>query len=457
VVEAVVNEQHLQREQFQRVEWLLHSQKQRQDGFESHFLRMEGQLGQLGELLQRLQTTEPKSEVPPASQAPFSMPTAAPPAVEATPVVDHQLIKSDRVRLAQVRAFDGNDKNDFRRFLVDLEIYYRYYGVSSEEVKITILCSRLEGVAAQWKTDKFTQHSNSDLFHKWNTFLVIFSERFEDKAAQDRADEELRTIKQRNVPIQEHLDKFNDIKSRSNRFSESCIHDLLGSLNKFYREKIEVDAIREPSLKTDVALLSTRLLQYGGIQDRLGHVSERGDRPSFILPSGQGSFESTMPPEDSEVVPMDLGVMMKAGTDPAGWSKYIQFCMKERICMKCLGKGHIASTCPADNSGVAAAQGNKINLKFYTVCNLVLAPEESAIKARLSFPSFSLDALVDTGAQGDLYLSQGMAEKNKMRMVKLAKPILLRGFDQSNVEMVEFRTELLTFQIPEQTGTVYLS
>lgn len=163
--------------------------------------------------------------------------------------------------MKDVAAFNG-DSNDFCRFWASLQVFFQAqphrYQTDSQKIAYAYGC--LEGPAAQWAANLYSQPDSKEVFADTATFESRFRTRFEDKLAQDQADYDLRHFKQGSSNLAQHLDRFEAIRSRSTRSNENCIENLMDSLRMDLRNKVIEVAEDVPSLKTHLEKLKRRLL-----------------------------------------------------------------------------------------------------------------------------------------------------------------------------------------------------
>lgn len=140
--------------------------------------------------------------------------------------------------------------------------------------------------------------------------------------------------------------------------------------------------------------------------------------------------------------------------DSEDWTTFFRLCLKENRCCNCFAKGHKWKECPK-KLNLSVKEQNKGSSKNYMVMSFSSReglPRSLTVELGLSRPSGEtvVSAVVDTGAQGGMYISKDVVNKLGILTMELEQKILLRGYDGSPVEVLSKSTEPLHFHIAGQ-------
>ena len=338
-----------------------------------------------------------------------------------------------------IMKYDGKS-TEWSAFWLQAKHYFQMQPDSyvNDSLKVSYLITRFEGPILHY-VEGLNNHESQTIFQNLEQFKAILAEMFYDPNIRIEAENKLYTLVQRKT-IPEHIKLFEMLCSEAGVAPETLVKTSLHSLKEEVHRKIaEVAADTEnPKLMEEYPKIKNWLLGY---HSRLNtKYSSFRPNPGFSHQNSRGRFESSASTQPN-VVPMDLSVVettVLKDMDPDARGLFISTCKSQGRCYGCGSKGHLIATC--------AARINKAD-SAYLFSISSIKRTKGAFVIEISLSGRIVNALVDSGAQGYLYMSQPCVTNFKFTVVPAESPVISRGYDKKNVEFASQMTDAIEFQV----------
>ena len=319
-------------------------------------------------------------------------------------------------KLSPPSKFKG-DKKTARQFMAQCKLYFEALATDfpSPRSQIIFVITLLEDAAAQWALP-FVERNDAildDLEKFTEAFYLMFGEQNPQRRAQDA----LRSLRQRDGTVAEYASAFR-LQSVESGWNDTAL------TNQFYwglSEAVKDQLLRldEPSSLEDLIRLSLR------VDDRLSQ--RRSQRPYGQFGTA-GRGYSTRPPNEGSITgraPMQLDATRKPLTAMEKADR-----RAKGLCMYCGVKGHFVAQCPAkenrqirglgpqdERAGHAEEELNPPIYKYprnqrHLSITVTIVQEDQR---------WDTLALVDSGAEGN-FMDLTYAARQGMMVRKKAKP-----------------------------------
>jgi hypothetical protein len=353
--------------------------------------------------------------------------------------------------------FDG-DRSKSIHFIDDLNMFFSLHPGASDAKKLYIAQSSMRGDAKDW----FHTEVKLRGWTSWQDFQIDFLMFFTDHVSQQRADEELRCLKQSaNGDCGRHVQKFQNIVERSTldrKNSKMMISFFINSLNDKWRREIQRQAMLVPSLLESFPSLVKTLLQLEGIDTNFKKTSQ-ADLDSWTQSPMEVDSVLVSAVAHSGVVPDKSGTQMSL----ADFQELKSWCIKKGVCHFCLRHvrtGTALAHEPSQCSYRDAVKEMRMDKPNKAVDKLYISSFNSRAQVPIHFESSKLSwhALVDSGAQGTLYISQKLANHLGIRSSPLKRKLALYDFSDILVAEVTHATASIPFRLQDRAfkGTFYI-
>lgn len=335
--------------------------------------------------------------------------------------VQHQAQQTPKLtshfHLPDIAVFDGN-VTEYRTWKDTLLAYFEAKGPLPEADKLAYLYLRLSGPArtffANWRASPgYNPH--------FTAALSALDARYTDANAAFLAALKLNELKQ-TTNMQSHLNLFNDLLAQTSlpKDDEAVITRLLLTLPLDLSRRVRDASLAEPALRT-YANLERRLLDWEA------HASNGpAPPPADLMDLSVLEVKHRYPATKAEALQKLKTLVGVPGL------KQLNFC---EACVEYVGypASHSAtSTCPKANKGTLKAYINSISGSLYVT---------------LDFSNGrSIKALVDSGAQGALYMSPAAAASSGASLIRPGKVKQLKSFQGDIVASVTQVTLPLSFK-----------
>ena len=344
-------------------------------------------------------------------------------------------------RPGDIMKYDGKPSEWNSFWLQATHFFQLQQSHSNDALKISYLITRFEGSILHYVEGLSHNNTHEEMFKDLSKFKDILAEMFYDPNIRIEAENKLYTLVQKKS-IPEHIKRFEMLCSEAGVIPADLVRTFLHSLKEeVHRKLAEVAAdTGNNALISDYAKIKHWLLGYHSRQNT--KYSNFRTYPGFV--SGRTRTDSSAS-SSGGVAPMDLSVIetvVLEKMDPEARTLFINTCRAQGRCYGCGSKGHLIAEC-----GMRINKGTNDSYLFSTV--YAGAPRISFMMP-IVIGGQTVSALVDTGAQGFLYISKGCTDRNSFRREPLNNPLVLRGFDKRVVETTSEQTEVLTFHISGQ-------
>jgi hypothetical protein len=193
-------------------------------------------------------------------------------------ILSNLLQPSDDLKITFNSTFDG-DRSKSIHFIDDLNMYFSLHPGATDAKKLYLAQSCMRGDAKDWFHNEVKLQRWKDWAEFENDFLTFFT----DHVSRNRADEELRLLRQSSSgDCSKHIQRFQNIVERSSldrKNVKMLVSFFLNSLNDKWRKEIQRLSMIMPTLLDSFSAVAKTLLQIEGIET------------SFI-PSSSVSYET---------------------------------------------------------------------------------------------------------------------------------------------------------------------
>ena len=313
-----------------------------------------------------------------------------------------------------VSKFNG-DSSTYRTWKSQLCDYLDLFQLS-EKQKVTYMSLHLTGEA---ETYFINLRVSSNFNPHFGSVMSLMDARFIDVNASFRAIRKLDALKLEQKPMNQHLNEFNSLlfQSELNVDDVAKCRKLVSTLP----EKLQVDirraALDNPALLSSYTLLERRLLDWEAVDQP--HVTWESDYMQL------NSMPTSYPSNKEDALQR---LKAKLGVSEL---KKLNFCLD---CVEYVGY-------PAKHPPGSLCKRNKPLINY-------LYSLSGSLYVSLDFSNgISLKALVDSGAQGYLYLSKNATSRVGTTLLRTPRPKLLKTFQGDTVASVEHTTTHLTFHV----------
>lgn len=357
-----------------------------------------------------------------------NQPSPSIPAREPTLELNNRI--SDARVKADVEKFKGDPK-DWLRFWTQLKVFFALQPgtFKSDAQKIGYIYQRLEGDPLKLVTQCYNKNEYEFTVSNLEAFRVMMESLYADQNLLADAGYEFRSYSQTKGNA-EHIRKFETLAIAAGKLPAEEMERFIESLKPELQKNLDYESLRFPTLKTDYFDLKQWLIQ----KEAIG-LRKYGSSTSKFVPRQR-------PP--GEPVAMEIGAISStivdslSESDKAGW---FSWCKAQNRCFGCGSSDHRTSACPS------VSTANKLAVDSYYLCSV----NKSSLFLELSLPFGKILALVDTGAQGRLYMARSCIFLHKLRMIPAKSKIRLYSYQKTFVEQVDKTTELLKFEIEDQS------
>uniref|UniRef100_A0A3B1IBQ3 Gypsy retrotransposon integrase-like protein 1 n=1 Tax=Astyanax mexicanus TaxID=7994 RepID=A0A3B1IBQ3_ASTMX len=361
-------------------------------GLEERLARQEQRLDELVQLVQAALRPSPPTEQldSTASNDPSQLSSTSNP-----PIADPG---SSTVFIAVPERYDGSPDH-CKGFLMQCTLYINHHPAQfqSEVDKIHFVLSLLTGRAKEWATALWT--NNSDVLHSESRFYALFKSVFDHPAAGRDVGSLLCDLKQGSKSAAEYALEFRTLAAGSG-WSEPALLTM-------YRRGLRRDLQAELVCRGDAMSLD-QFIQTSIALDSLLCERRRLRNTQMVYPFPV--------PSSSEPEPMQIGRAHLSLEER-------QRRLRDRLCLYCGQAGHMRSSCPVRPSSAGTSEvSEKISCLF----------ENKQMLLRVSVwwcsESFSLSALVDSGAAGN-FMDIGLARKLQIPLNTCHTPLSIKALD----------------------------
>ena len=361
-------------------------------------------------------------------------------------------------KFADVAPFDGKSK-DYHHFLTQIELFFlNTPSFSSDIQKISYVLSRLSGLARDWGTNLLQRKdlpANALTLSSWEEFLNSFK-RFKDPSLEETNATDLLHLRQRSKEsVNSYATRFYTLMNNSvyATFPETAkpifYNGLKPELKKILVEKNWMRELPLEALIMRVTDLDARLYSFE-VKESTAFVHKEVHRPfskSGVVPmevdvmevSLNGIVYSNAPERIDELRAMDREDCRKV-------------CLEEARCFYCkkvVGRppSHRAANCPVKARNTASRtyllssneqscpSGDEVPLQSsnappVSVLHLSFGPHSGLGTLRGTIQGVSVvNILVDSGAEGEVFISEEFAIRNNLEVIPLDVPTSISAVD----------------------------
>lgn len=327
---------------------------------------------------------------------------------------------------ADVDKFKGDPK-DWLRFWTQLKVFFALQPSTfkSDAQKIGYIYQRLDGDPLKLVTQCYNKIEYEFTVSNLEAFRIMMESLYADQNLLADAGYEFRAYSQSKGNA-EHIRKFETLAIAAGKIPAEEMERFIESLKPELQKNVDYESLRFPTLKTDYYDLKQWLIQ----KEAIG-LRKYGPSTSKFVPRSR-------PP--NEPVAMEIGAISStivdslSDQDKSGW---FSWCKAQKRCFGCGTSEHQTSSCPSVSSA------NKLAGDSYYLSSV----NNSSLFLELKLPSGIITALVDTGAQGRLYITRSCLLMHKLRMVPAKTKVRLYSYQKTFVEQVDQTTDSLSFDI----------
>ena len=256
--------------------------------------------------------------------------------------------KLPKAKLPDPEKFSGKDSALFPQFLSKLKAKLNIDGktIGKESNQIWYAFDRLEGTAAARIHPWMSNYEDSSDFTKKN-FIAQLETAFSDPALQQKAIQQLNTIRQASKPFRDFLNEFDRL------LLEAQGHEWDNGVKKGYLKRALSDSLRDRliSIEEDDEY-DDFCTQVRGVADRLEEYKDRTNRFQSVWPAKRDKQKANPDAMDFEYT---RNVNAQAGSNGQQSSKQrarwvsteeLQKRRETGRCVRCGASGHFVGRCP---------------------------------------------------------------------------------------------------------------
>ena len=367
------------------------------------------QLVKLTTLTEKLARTVQSLSLPNATENQTSNPAAP---ASAPPVVSNNSIQP---KLSLPEKFDGSP-SACKGFLLQCSLYFdqQTQSYSTDESRVSFICSLLTGRALEWATALW--YGGQLSFPSYNEFLTQFREVFEHSAGGKDPGELLLTLRQGNSTAADYTLSFRTLAAQTGWKEEP--------LRLIYRKGLNPNLQGELACRDD----GKTLKQIMELAIRLDNLLRSRRTPLRSSP-----LECTLPSAELE--------SMQIGYTRLSTAERERRC-RNHLCMYCGEAGHLKATCPVNPAlkNSAAVSSNRSSRLF-------------SVESSLKFNGQDLDikAFIDSGAAGN-FIDLAFAKTHRVSLCACKSGVTVEALDGRPLGSgeVQYITQPLTLSFGKQ-------
>lgn len=314
--------------------------------------------------------------------------------------------------------FFFGDRRHFKDFMSACNLLFdlnpRTY--HSDKIKVGTVISYLRGEPRSWANSLYDR--NDPVLASYTLFCNAFTLLYEDTATQLTADHALRTLKQRNRPVQDYITEFKRWAIDSH-WNDICLR------NQFRLGLSE--AIKDELARTDLPPTLEQLMQLCITIDR--RLNERKWEKGYAPSSSRLQLPSSRPE------PMDIGTLR----GPLSPSERLRR-RSNNLCMYCGSSDHMVERCPLSKK---KKTGEPLHMFNIAPC---LKDSHTYLKISLTLQwpqeQISLEAMIDTGASG-IFIDRQIVLRHQIPTCEKPLPLAVRVIDGTPLTTGPITTETL--------------
>lgn len=268
---------------------------------------------------------------------------------------------SESTRAALPGRFDGKSKDQDKAadFIRSIEAYFRLASIVSEDKRINLAVSLLDGNASRWTQswatalDQPIGGREPEFLNQWSKFKTEFLKRFGDPLPESTAYERLRALRQTGS-VSDYATAFMSLADRINEYGSSTkYYDFRNGLKPQVREALAAQGSTCPGPKEFDKFVDTAIsiddAQYKSRTSKTRSSSTYSHATTSSATSAtQAQQSSTSSSANSGPVPMDLdsaNMIPPKGQHLTAEERKRRF--DQGLCTYCGKSGHFKDKCPS--------------------------------------------------------------------------------------------------------------